>query len=94
MCASSRYQIPDPSVLLTDNLILQHITPGSRVIDLGCGDGRLLQRLQDELRCTVQGVEVEHSNIFAAIARGMPVIEADLNEGLVDIPITALILPC
>ncbi len=81
-----RYQIPDPSVLLTDDLILQHITPGSRVIDLGCGDGRLLQRLQDELQCKVQGVEVEHANLFAAIARGLPVIEADLNEGLVDVP--------
>lgn len=82
----ARYQIPDPSVRLTDELIMQHIQPRSRVIDLGCGDGRLMQRLQTEMGCVVQGVDVEHDNIFAVIARGLPAIEANLNEGLVDIP--------
>lgn len=82
----ARYQIPDLSVHLTDELIMQHISPGSRVIDLGCGDGRLMLRLQTEMNCVVQGVDVEHANIFAVIARGLPAIEADLNQGLIDIP--------
>jgi methionine biosynthesis protein MetW len=86
MAFPQRYQLPDPSVLLTDELIMQHIPHGSHVIDLGCGDGRLMQRLQSELHCVVQGVDVEHSNIFSVIHRGLPAIEADLNEGLVDIP--------
>lgn len=86
MSTNTRYQIPDNSVRLTDELIMQHIDRGSRVIDLGCGDGRLMQRLQTDLDCVVQGVDVEHSNLFAVIARGLPAIEADLNEGLVDIP--------
>ena len=76
--------MPDLSVQLTDELIMQHIKRGSRVIDLGCGDGRLMQRLQDELGCTAMGVEVEHANIVSVIERGLPAIEADLNEGLVD----------
>ena len=59
MAAPVRYQIPDPSVKLTDELIMQHIHRSSRVIDLGCGDGRLMQRLHQELDCDVMGVEVE-----------------------------------
>lgn len=83
---SNRYQMPDPSIQLTDELIMHHIDRNSRVIDLGCGDGRLMQRLHDEMGCEVMGVEVEQSNIVAVIQRGLPAIAADLNEGLVDIP--------
>jgi methionine biosynthesis protein MetW len=83
---SNRYQMPDPSIQLTDELIMHHIDRNSRVIDLGCGDGRLMQRLHDEMGCEVMGVEVEQSNIVAIIQRGLPAISADLNEGLVDIP--------
>lgn len=83
---SNRYQMPDPSIQLTDELIMHHIDRKSRVIDLGCGDGRLMQRLHDEMGCEVMGVEVEQSNIISIIQRGLPAIAADLNEGLVDIP--------
>ena len=86
MPTSNRYQMPDPSIQLTDELIMHHIDRNSRVIDLGCGDGRLMQRLHDEMGCEVTGVEVEQSNIVAIIQRGLPAIAADLNEGLVDIP--------
>ena len=86
MPTSNRYQMPDPSIQLTDELIMHHIDRNSRVIDLGCGDGRLMQRLHDEMGCEVMGVEVEQSNIVAIIQRGLPAISADLNEGLVDIP--------
>jgi len=78
--------MPDHSVSHTDELIMQHIDRGSRVIDLGCGDGRLIQRLKQELGCDVLGIEVEHQNIVSVIRRGLPAIEADLNEGLKDIP--------
>ena len=78
MPQSSRYLIPDPSVSLTDELIMRHIDRGSRVIDLGCGDGRLMQRLKQELGCDVLGIEVEHENIVSVIRRGLPAIEADL----------------
>ncbi|MEI7701875.1 MAG: methionine biosynthesis protein MetW [Planctomycetia bacterium] len=86
MPQNSRYPVPDHSVRHTDELIMQHIDRGSRVIDLGCGDGRLMQRLNHELGCDVLGIEVEHQNIVSVIRRGLPAIEADLNEGLKDIP--------
>ena len=82
----NRYQMPDPSIQLTDELIMRHIDRGSRVIDLGCGDGRLLQRLSAEMNCDVLGVEVEQANVVAVIERGLAAIAFDLNEGLVDVP--------
>ena len=84
--AAHRYQLPDPSVQLVDDLIIRHIDKGSRVIDLGCGDGRLMRRLQDEMECNVVGIDVELGNVEAVVRRGLPVVAADLNKGLVDIP--------
>jgi methionine biosynthesis protein MetW len=86
MASTARYQMPDPSIQLTDELIMRHIDQGSRVIDLGCGDGRLMQRLHREMRCDVLGVEREQSNIIAVIERGLPAIAGDLDEGLGDVP--------
>ena len=81
-----RYQLPDPSIQLVDDLIIRHIRPGSKVIDLGCGDGRLMERLKSELDCHVLGIDVERSNIAQVIRRGLPVVSTDLNKGLGDIP--------
>lgn len=86
MSVSNRYQLPDLSVRLTDELIMQHIEKSSRVIDLGCGDGRLLERLRREMNCSVQGVDVERANLVSVIERGLPVMAADLDKGLTDIP--------
>ena len=84
--SEARYQLRDPSVQLVDELIMRHIDRNSRVIDLGCGDGRLMQRLRDEMGCHVVGVEVEQANILDVIRRGLPVVAQDMNEGLTDIP--------
>ncbi|MEZ6130153.1 MAG: methionine biosynthesis protein MetW [Planctomycetaceae bacterium] len=84
--ANTRYQLPDPSVQLVDELIMRHIDRSSRVIDLGCGDGRLMQRLHGEMGCHVVGIDVEQKNITTVIQRGLPVVAADLNRGLADIP--------
>ena len=82
----ARYQIQDPSVQLVDELIMRHIDRGSRVIDLGCGDGRLMQRLQKEMNCNVVGIDFEQKNVNSVIQRGLPVVATDLNKGLTDIP--------
>ncbi|WP_298859481.1 methionine biosynthesis protein MetW [uncultured Gimesia sp.] len=71
---------------MTDKLLLEQIQHGSRVLDLGCGDGRLLARLRDERDASVLGIEIDITQHHAAIARGVPVIQADLDEGLHDIP--------
>ena len=87
MSLPRRYSMPDPTEqVLTDEAITSHIRPGSRVIDLGCGDGRLLERLRRTHACTVQGVEVEPRRIQRCIERGVPVVQADLDAGLGCIP--------
>jgi methionine biosynthesis protein MetW len=84
--ATKRYQMPDPTVAVTDEIIKGQIEPGSRVIDLGCGDGRLLERLNDEHKCSVQGIEVSQNRILSTISRGVPVVQGDLDDGLPDVP--------
>ncbi|MHC4875427.1 MAG: methionine biosynthesis protein MetW [Planctomycetota bacterium] len=84
--AGKRFCMPDPKAAITDELLMQHIERGSRVIDLGCGDGRLLQRLRDEHECSVQGVELDLDELLLAIARGVPVVRTDLDQKLQGIP--------
>jgi methionine biosynthesis protein MetW len=85
MCAK-RIHMPDPLSAATDDLLMAHIPRGSRVVDLGCGDGRLLQRIRDEHGCNVLGVEVDVEQMVNAIARGIPVVKSDLDHGLQLIP--------
>ena len=76
----------DTTTALTDRLIMDQIGRGNRVLDLGCGDGRLLCRLRDEADCSVQGIELDHRGVVEAISKGMPVIQSDLDKGLEEIP--------
>ena len=55
---------------------------GSRVLDLGCGDGELLAYLLRERGCTGYGVEIADANVHAAMQRGVDVIQLNLDEGL------------
>ena len=64
-------------------LIYDWIPEGSRVLDLGCGDGELLAALVEHKNCTGYGVEIDTDSVIAAISRGVNVIQADLEEGLV-----------
>jgi len=63
-------------------LIQRWIKPGTRVLDLGCGDGTLLEALRDQRNVDGLGVEIDADNITACVARGINVIEQDLNESL------------
>lgn len=58
------------------------VTPGSRVLDLGCGDGALLARLIGERGCSGSGVEIDEAAILACVARGLSVVHGDLEHGL------------
>jgi methionine biosynthesis protein MetW len=74
--------MPDPMAENIDEIILEEIQPGSRVVDLGCGNGRLLATLRDKHQAVVQGIELDLHEILAAMAKGVPVIQADLDQGL------------
>lgn len=66
-------------------IIQEWIAPGSKVLDLGCGNGELLTFLQQQKQITGYGVEVDHDNITACIEKGVNVIEKNIDEGLASI---------
>lgn len=62
--------------------IAQLVPVGSRVLDLGCGDGALLAYLQTTRGCTGYGIEIDDANVLACVKRGVNVIQLNLDEGL------------
>jgi methionine biosynthesis protein MetW len=63
-------------------LIAELVPPGSRVLDLGCGNGELLAHLRDRRRCSGYGIEIDDANLLACQQRGVNVIQLNLEEGL------------
>ena len=64
------------------DLVARMVPAGSRVLDLGCGDGDLLAELIASRGCRGQGVEVSREALHACVERGVPVVEADIDRGL------------
>ena len=65
-------------------IIKKWITPGSRVLDLGCGNGTLLRILRDEHQVEGYGLEIDPENIVHCLHAGINVIQLDLDAGLDD----------
>lgn len=72
-------------MLRTDQrIIVDMVPPGQRVLDLGCGNGDLLVHLQKTKQVFGYGLDVNPDNITECLAKGVNVIEQDLDEGLDD----------
>ncbi|MEW6354128.1 MAG: methionine biosynthesis protein MetW [Pseudomonadota bacterium] len=65
-------------------IISEWIAPRSRVLDLGCGDGTLLNYLQTTRQVDGYGLEIDDANVVACIQSGVSVIQTDLDAGLAD----------
>ena len=66
----------------TLHAIASLVPQGSRVLDLGCGDGALLDHLQRERGCSGYGVELDDANVLACVKRGVNVLQLNLDQGL------------
>lgn len=66
----------------TLHAIASLVPPGSRVLDLGCGDGAMLDYLQRERACSGYGVELDDANVLACVKRGVNVLQLNLDQGL------------
>lgn len=64
------------------DFIAHWIQPGSHVLDVGCGDGVMLDYLQSDKQCTGYGVEIADDRVLACAQRGVNVIQQDMENGL------------
>ena len=62
--------------------LAQLVPVGSRVLDLGCGDGALLDHLQKHRSCSGYGVELADTNVQACVQRSVNVLQLNLDQGL------------
>ena len=71
---------------MSDTALLQSIArlvpEGSRVLDLGCGDGAMLDYLQRTRGCSGYGIEISDTNVLACVQRGVNVVQLNLDGGL------------
>jgi methionine biosynthesis protein MetW len=71
------------SMLRADLAFIAHWVPeGSQVLDLGCGDGVMMEYLQSDKRCFGYGVEIDDNKVPLCIGRGVAVIQQDIEAGL------------
>jgi methionine biosynthesis protein MetW len=63
-------------------VIAELVPPGSRVLDLGCGNGELLAHLAQHRGCSGYGIEIADANVLQCVQRGVQVIQLNLEEGL------------
>ena len=66
-------------------IIAGAVPPGARILDVGCGDGELIEALQGR-GVDARGLEIDPANVTAAIARGQSVVQGDANRDLADYP--------
>jgi methionine biosynthesis protein MetW len=67
-------------------IIAGFVTPGARVLDIGCGDGALLSRLEAEKQVDGRGIELSQKGVNEAVARGLSVIQGDADHDLATYP--------
>jgi methionine biosynthesis protein MetW len=67
-------------------LIADMIAPGSRVLDIGCGDGSLIDHLFRTRGCDARGIEIDMAEVTRAVIHGLPVMQGDADMDLAQYP--------
>jgi methionine biosynthesis protein MetW len=65
------------------------VRPGARVLDIGCGEGALLELLTDEKQVDGRGLEISPLGVQACLSRGLAVVQGDADRDLADFPTRA-----
>ncbi len=75
------------SVLRPDLVIIaQNVAPGSRALDVGCGDGALMAVLRDQHQVDARGLELDPHNVALCVGKGLSVMQGDADADLADYP--------
>ncbi len=78
---------PTTTNLRPDHLLIaEMVATGSRVLDVGCGDGALLDLLANHKAVDARGIELSREKVNACVARGLSVIQGDADRDLADYP--------
>lgn len=67
-------------------LVADMVEPGSRVLDVGCGDGQLLRLLADRRNVDARGIEISRDGVANCLAKGLAVIQGDADTDLAEYP--------
>lgn len=67
-------------------LIAGMVQPGTRVLDIGCADGQLIEHLTRVKQCDARGIEIDMAEVQRAVAHGLPVMQGDADTELVTYP--------
>lgn len=75
------------SVLRPDlAIIAENVAPGSRALDVGCGDGALMAVLRDQHQVDARGLELDPHNVAECVGKGLSVMQGDADADLADYP--------
>lgn len=87
MTAMDQSLTPSAGSARADHLLIAElVAPHSRVLDVGCGDGALLQLLADTRNVDARGIELSRERVNACVARGLSVIQGDADRDLLNYP--------
>tara|TARA_B100000795_G_scaffold254296_1_gene225074 strand:- start:193 stop:789 length:597 start_codon:yes stop_codon:yes gene_type:complete len=67
-------------------IIAKLIEKNTRVLDVGCGDGTLMEFLKDDSKIDIRGIEISKNNVQKCIGKGLTVIEGDAEKDLIQFP--------
>ena len=64
------------------DVVVELIPPGSKVLDLGCGSGELLERLVQDKQVQGRGLDIDPELVISCVEKGLSVVQGNLDEGL------------
>ena len=67
-------------------IISNLINKNSRVLDVGCGDGTLMEYLKNSRKIDIRGIEISKNNVQKCLSKGLTVIEGDAEKDLLQFP--------